>query len=398
MLRLFLVIFFWLGYSTQHLLLAETPLVVLTTTASPTENTENQDATADKSLIEMSQGLFQMGVGTGVNAFENERDMQLLLKQFSVITPENCLKPAAVEPQSGQFRFDEADKLMAFAKQHGKSVVGHCLVWAKDDRTPEWFYQDGDQPASRELLDQRMKTYIETVIGRYGKEIDQWDVVNEALDDDQPLWRASQWQEIYGGPEFIVKAFEYAHAADPSALLIYNDYRSELPGKREKMLELINYLKSSQAPIHAIGLQGHYELDDVPFEDLEITLNEIRKLGLKVVISEVDIDVVKRGRWWADGGIHREELASFDPYKVGCPPEILQRQADQYAKLFEIYARHADIIERVTFWNLHDGQSWLNYFPWNRANHPLLFDRQTNPKPAFYAVSQVLEKYKARIK
>src|SRR5262249_37186483 len=96
--------------------------------------------------------------------------------------------------------------------------------------------------------------------------------------------------------------------------------------------------------------------------------------------------VVPRARWWADGGKEREVLARFDPYPEACPPDLLQRQADQYARLFRLLRAHADTVDRVTFWNLHDGESWLNGFPWRRTNHPLLFDRALRPKPAFWGV------------
>jgi endo-1,4-beta-xylanase len=142
--------------------------------------------------------------------------------------------------------------------------------------------------------------------------------------------------------------------------------------------------------VHAVGLQGHYEIDRVPFADLEATLNAMRELDVKVVVSELDIDVIPRSRWWAEGGKYRDELAKLNPYAEGCPPEILQRQAEQYGQLFRLFRKHADVIERVSFWNLHDGDSWLNYFPWRRVNHPLLFDRERKPKPAFDAVVKAL--------
>ena len=141
----------------------------------------------------------------------------------------------------------------------------------------------------------------------------------------------------------------------------------------------------------AIGLQGHYEIDRLPLEEIEATIEEVKKLGLKVVVSELDIDMVPRGRWWADGGKYRDELAKVNPYPEGLSEDLLKKQADQYAALFRIFAKHSDAILRVSFWNLHDGESWLNYFPWNRVNHPLLFDRQRQPKPAFWAVLEALQ-------
>jgi len=300
------------------------------------------------------------------------------------------MKPDPVQRTEGRFNFTLPDAFIGFATANQLKVVGHCLVWAKDDRTPPWFFRDGTNAASRELLLQRMTTHINTVAGRYRGKIAMWDVVNEALDDGTNYLRPSGWSAVCG-EEFIARAFESAHAADPEALLIYNDYNNELPAKREKILRLVRSLRAKNVPIHAIGLQGHYELDLVPFHDLEATLIAMKTLGVKVVVSELDIDVVLRGKWWADGGQHREELAKYDPYRDGCPPAILQRQAEQYAQLFRLFRQHAEVIARISFWDLHDGQSWLNDFPWKRVNHPLLFDRNGQPKPAFGAVMQALQ-------
>jgi endo-1,4-beta-xylanase len=329
------------------------------------------------------------GVGLSDRIADRPADWPLLTAQFGMVTPENCMKPDALQRQPGQWRFEQADRFVDFARSKDLKVVGHCLVWAKDDRTPPWFYLDGDKPASKEVLLARMKAYIDTVVGRYRGKIAMWDVVNEALGDGKGYLRESGWTRACGD-EFIAKAFEYAHAADPDALLIYNDYNNELDGKREQMLKLLADLRARRAPVHAIGLQGHYEIDRVPYEALEKTLVALRTAGIKAVVSELDIDVIPRGRWWADGGKYRDELAKVNPYADGCPPEILARQAEQYAKLFALFRRYPDVIIRVSFWNLHDGQSWLNGFPWKRVNHPLLFDRQGQPKPAYHSVLQAL--------
>ena len=342
-----------------------------------------------RSLKEAARGCFPIGVGVSDRIPERAEDWALLTTQFSIITPENCLKPNPVQVAEGRFDFTRADAFVDFAAAHGLPVVGHCLVWAKDDRTPPWFFRDGADAAGRELVLARMQQHIDTVVGRYRGRIAMWDVVNEALDDGTEFLRPSGWTQACG-EEFIAQAFLRAHAADPQALLIYNDYNNELPAKRAKQVRLLKSLQERGAPVHAVGLQGHYEIDQVPFADLEATLVEMRALGVKLVVSELDIDVVPRGRWWADGGKHREELAKLDPYRDGCPPEILQRQAEQYAQLFRLFKKHQDVIARVSFWNLHDGQSWLNDFPWKRVNHPLLFDRAGQPKPAFGAVLEAL--------
>jgi GH35 family endo-1,4-beta-xylanase len=192
------------------------------------------------------------------------------------------------------------------------------------------------------------------------------------------------------GIDFLVAAFKAARAKDPDALLIYNDYNEHMPTKRKKILELLRQLKQEGAPVDAYGMQGHVELGDDSVAQLRETFEELRKLNLKVVVSELDIDVVTRGRWWADAGKYREELARYDPYKDGLPKDIEQKQIEQYVALFKLFDENSDIIERVSFWNLHDGQSWLNYFPWRRVNHPLLFDRDRKPKPAFDAVYEAL--------
>ena len=343
-------------------------------------------------LIEAAGGRFPMGVGISDRIPEMKDDWDLLKKNFQLITPENCMKPVAVQKEKGVFNFEQPDAFVAFAKEQDLEVVGHCLVWAKDDRTPPWFYLDDvGQPLDREALLARMKVHIETVVGRYKGRIAMWDVVNEALDDGEEFLRPSGWSKVCG-EEFIAKAFEYAHAADPDALLIYNDYNNELSGKREKMDRLVRSLLARKVPLHAIGLQGHYEIDSIPFEELEATLKWAQSLGMQVVVSELDIDMIPRGRWWADDGAHREEMAKINPYADGCPPELLKRQAEQYAKLFEIFSRYSDTIARISFWNLHDGQSWLNDFPWKRVNHPLLFDRERKEKPAYDAVIEALQK------
>jgi N-sulfoglucosamine sulfohydrolase len=345
---------------------------------------------AGDSLRATAARYFQVGVGVTHRIVEQPDAWPLLLDQFSVVTPENCMKVVEMHPEEDEFRFQNADKFVAFAEEKNLQIIGHTLVWAKDDRTPEWMFKDGDKPASKDLLLQRMKTHIDTIAGRYKGKIHAWDVVNEALDDGNGLIRPSGWLSI-AGEDYLVKAFEYAHAADPNALLFYNDYNNESPNKRKKMITLIKMLKEKGAPIHGCGIQGHYTIDQVPYDDIESTLNAMRDLGMKVVVSELDIDVIPRGRWWADGNIHREEMKSINPFKDSLPADLAQRQADQYAKLFALFKKHADIIERITFWNLHDGQSWLNHFPWERTNHPLLFDRNKKAKPAFQSFINALK-------
>jgi endo-1,4-beta-xylanase len=342
-----------------------------------------------RSLREATRA-FTIGVGLSDDIPNRPTDWPLLLAQFNSVTPENCLKPDPLQRVEGQFNFAQPDAFVDFGSSNRLQVVGHCLVWAKDERTPPWFYRDGTNAASPELVIARMKTHIETVVRRYRGRIAMWDVVNEALDDGTNYLRSSGWSQACG-EDFIVKAFEFAHASDPRALLIYNDYNNERPEKRSKLIRLVRSLRERKAPIHAVGLQGHFEIDRMPLADLEATLAAMRELNMKVVVSELDIDVIPRARWWQDGGKYRDELSKLDPYRDGCPPEILRRQAEQYGQLFRLFRKYSDVIARVSFWNLHDGQSWLNYFPWRRVNYPLLFDRAGRPKPAFDTVITALQ-------
>ena len=343
-------------------------------------------------------------------------ELALVRDQFACLTPENCMKMQHLQPEEGRFDFTEADAFVAFAEANGQRVAGHVLVWARDECTPGWVFRDGDGPASRALVLERMQTHIRTVVGRYRGRIASWDVVNEALagdddndngdgnggdsgagdgnggdggagaDEDDTLLRPSGWEQATG-TEFIEKAFACAREADPDALLLYNDYNTDLPRKRARLLRLVRHLLDHGAPIDGVGVQGHFELGGVPYERLEALCVALGGLGLKVVVSELDLAVVPRHRWWADGGAHREEMRQSDPYAAGCPDEVLRAQADEYGRLFALFDRHAGVIDRVTFWNLHDGRSWLNAFPWDHVEHPLLFDRECRAKPAFDAVT-----------
>jgi endo-1,4-beta-xylanase len=344
------------------------------------------NAGSEPSLRETYEGRFMMGVALDgyLPRDYNASELRLIRTQFAALTPVNCMKMTHLQREPGRFDFGMADALVAFAATNQLKVCGHCLVWAKDERTPEWVFQDGARPASRELLLERLQTHIKAVAGRYRGKVVSWDVVNEALDDGTNFIRPSTWFSTLG-EEFIVKAFQFARQADPDAVLIYNDYNVESPAKRAKLLRLLHLLQKQKAPIQAVGIQGHYELDVVPYQELEETIAAIHSLGLKVMMTEFDLDVIPRARWWADGGKHRSELARLNPYTNGCPADVLERQAEQYGKLFRIFRQHTNVIFRVTFWDLHDGRSWLNHFPWERVNYPLLFDRHARPKPAFSA-------------
>lgn len=346
--------------------------------------------TDTRSLKKAVGTRFKTGVGISFRVLRNERDAALIKQHFEILTPENCMKPQGIHPKENEWNFGPTDSFAQFARDNQLEMVGHCLVWAKDDRTDEWMMTEGENEVSKETLLKRVENHVETVVKRYADVVTHWDVVNEAIgDSDEGLLRDSIYSRT-SGMDFIVTAFKTARKYDPDALLIYNDYNGHKPGKREKLIQFLTELKAKGAPIDAYGMQGHFELGDNSLEELKTTFGELRKLGIQVVVSELDIDVVKRGRWWAEGGKYRDELQSFDPYKNGLPSEVAEQMCDQYIKLFRLFDEYQDTIARVSFWNLHDGQSWLNYFPWQRVNYPLLFDRDRKPKAAFDAVYDLL--------
>lgn len=334
---------------------------------------------------------FKIGVGVGEPVLSDPACAELIKKHFQILTPENCMKPQGIHPAEDQWNFDATDRFYAFAKQHQLEVVGHCLVWAKDDRTDPWMMvQDGEQPVTPEKLLERIENHVATVVQRYAESTTMWDVVNEALSDgDEGYLRDSIYTRTTG-LDYIEAAFRAARAADPDALLIYNDYNCHFPGKRKKLIRLLTELKERGVPVDAYGMQGHFELGDNSLAQLRETFEALRELDIQVVVSELDIDVVTRGKWWSEDGKYRDELKSFDPYRDGLPKDIEQKQIDQYVALFQLFIEYQDVIARVSFWNLQDGQSWLNYFPWNRVNYPLLFDRELKTKPAYDAVINVL--------
>lgn len=299
------------------------------------------------------------------------------------------MKPALIQPAEGDFHFESPDVLVAFAETHGLSVVGHCLVWHQ--QCPGWFFRDGDGPAGRDLVLKRMREHIQAVVGRYRGRVLGWDVVNEAIDDKEGELRHTPWIE-HVGEDFIEQAFRYAQAADPTAELYYNDFNIEQPAKCDKTLRMLGGLQRAGVRIDGVGIQGHWILDQVPFQDLEEAIVAYSALGLKVMVTELDIDVVDRPDCGADVSLHAAYTVEQDLYRDGCPEEVLERQAEQYARLFELFSRHRDKVGRVSFWGLHDGKSWLNDWPGQRTNHPLLFDRNCRPKAAYRRVIQSLNR------
>jgi endo-1,4-beta-xylanase len=318
---------------------------------------------------------------------EEPKSLEVVAQQFNTITPENLLKWQEVHPRPDQFNFDAADRFVKFGRRHETFIVGHTLIW--HNQTPDWVFQDETGNAlSRDALLERMREHIHAVVGRYKGQIGGWDVVNEAIEDNGSL-RESKWQQIIGD-DYLEKAFQFAHEADPHAELYYNDYNEWHPRKREAIKKLVRSLQSKKIRIDGVGLQGHWGLGYPKVEEIEAMLADYGRLGVKLMISELDVTVLPDPG--SSGGADIARVTSrnaLNPYGAGLPEHVSKQLTERYAEIFRIFVKHADKIDRVTFWGIHDGQSWRNYWPVHgRMDYPLLFDRDLKPKPAFFAVTK----------
>ncbi len=335
-----------------------------------------QTANTQKGLKDYYSKYFPIGVAVSVRTL-NGADGALLLSQFNSITPENAMKMGPIHPQEDRYNWRDADSIVNFAQKHGLRVRGHNLCW--HEQTPAWLFKDaqGNQ-VTKEVLLKRLHDHITTVVNRYKGKIYAWDVVNEAIADDSTQFlRNSLWYKICGD-DFIIKAFEYAHEADPKAILFYNDYNTERPQKRERVYKLLKQLVDAHVPINAVGLQGHWSIYEPSAADLRAAIKQFSSLGLKIQFTEVDVSIYP----W------EKESRKLHPGEVGVyTPELEQKQMDKYAEVFKIFREYKKVITGVTFWNLTDRYTWLDTYPVpGRKNFPLLFDTNGQPKKAYWSV------------
>ena len=333
---------------------------------------------------------FHIGAALNLSQFSeaNAVEAALVKEHFNSITPENVLKWERVHPWPGRYDFTGSDQFVAFGERNGMFIVGHTLVWHA--QTPDWVFRDTPGKAlTRDVLLARMRDHIFAVVGRYKGRIKGWDVVNEAIEDDGSL-RKSPWRKIIGD-DFIAKAFQFAHEADPNAELYYNDYGMESSRKRAGAIALVKKLQAKGVRITGVGVQGHYQTatNSPSAAEFSSTISDFAKLGMKVMITELDVDVLP-SVWKAlsaDVNLRKKGGQEFNPYTNGLPVEIEQQLAARYAELFGVLLQHREAVTRVTFWGVTDGNSWLNDWPIEgRTSYPLLFDREGKPKPAFDSV------------
>ncbi|MGB7769048.1 MAG: endo-1,4-beta-xylanase [Verrucomicrobiia bacterium] len=340
---------------------------------------------------------FLIGAALNESQFtgQNAKETALVKAQFDSISPENCLKWESVHPEPDHYNFGPADAYVAFGLKNHMFIVGHNLIW--HNQTPKWVFQDDKgNPISRAALIKRMHDHIFTVVGRYQGKIGGWDVVNEALNEDGTL-RESPWEKIIG-PDYLLMAYQFAQEADPHVQLYYNDYSLENVPKRAGAIALIKKLQAAGIPIAGVGLQGHYKMDWPSTAQLDETIKAFAGLGIKVMITELDLDMLPPATHSqsAEVSMNFALQARLNPYTHGLPASVARAETERYADLFRVFVANHDIISRVTFWGVTDGDSWLNTWPVSgRTAYPLLFDRNCQPKPAFNAVIRIAQKQSA---
>jgi endo-1,4-beta-xylanase len=329
-----------------------------------------------KGLKDYFKDYFTMGVAVSPASLKGD-EARLVLKHYASITPENAMKMGPIHPEEGRFNWKDADEIVAFAQKNYLKVRGHVLCW--HEQTPRWlFFDDKGKDVSKDVLLQRLKDHITQIVTRYKGKIYAWDVVNEVIaDEDEKFYRDTPWFRICG-EEFIAKAFEYAHAADPDALLFYNDYNSETPVRRDKICKLVKQLKDNGVPIHGVGLQGHWNVYNPSEKELDDALKMYSALGVDVQITELDVSVYP----WEKSPRPRKEGESDV-----LTPELEKKQTDFYKMVFAKMRKYDKAITAVTFWNVSDKNTWLDNYPVRgRKNYPLLFDNKLQPKKVFWEI------------
>jgi GH35 family endo-1,4-beta-xylanase len=333
-------------------------------------------------LKESCAKYFLVGVAGDVPGNYADVETALIQQNFNIVTPENCMKPAPVHPHEDTWRFERPDALVDWCEKNKIAVHGHTLVWHA--QTNDWFFRDGD----KQVIARRLKDHIGTLVGRYKGRIRSWDVVNEAINDrgdDQTALsenlRSSRWLGALG-PEFLTLAFRFAHEADPDGKLYYNDYAIETGPKHGSSMVLLKRLIAEGAPIYGVGIQGHWSTASVPYEAIDKAIDDYASLGLKVSISELDMTI----RGTSGGQFGPGRFGGGGSRRVSTPasPQDLKAQAEAYARLFSILARHKQTVERVTFWGLSDRRTW------RFGQNPLIFDANNQRKPAYLAIVDVL--------
>jgi endo-1,4-beta-xylanase len=411
----------------EHILFLTTALLAISATAEAAEKPITLKDTFKAHFLvgtAVNRSMVTGGEGFRRSAEQTAKDIALLKEQFNQITAENDMKWALIHPREGKegYDFGPADAFVNFGLSNNMYLAGHTLVW--HSQTPNWVFAGTNPPpasatnattvavntnslatnrfgrggfgpgfgrytgprASRDELLQRMREHIHTVVSRYKGKVKVWDVVNEAIADGNGtnVLRNSLWLEIIG-PDFIAKAFHYAHEADPDAILRYNDYGLENPAKRKKLISLIQSLQAQKVPVHAIGSQAHVNVSTT-FETMDQALSEMESLGLPIHITELDVNSAAGGQRGFGADIANNATST----EGGLVSDADKKLSEAYTGIFRAFLKHRDSVKMVTFWGVNDAVSW------RRQGRPLLFDGENKPKLPFDAVIAEAKKTTAK--
>ncbi|QHJ70030.1 endo-1,4-beta-xylanase [Planococcus halotolerans] len=328
-------------------------------------------------------------IGAAVEPFQLEGESGEVLKHhYNSIVAENVMKPISIQPEEGKFNFEEADKIVEFAKENNMEVRFHTLIW--HSQVPEWFFLDENgepmvdetdakqREKNKKIVLKRVEKHVKEIVKRYKHDVDSWDVVNETIDDGGGL-RESQWYQLTG-TDYIKVAFETARRfADKDAKLYINDYNTEVEPKRTDLYNLVKDLLADGVPIDGVGHQGHIQIGWPSLQETEDSINMFASLGLDNQITELDISLY--------GWPPRPAYATYDDI----PEQRFQAQADRYDALFELYEKLDDKISSVTFWGIADNHTWLNdraedYNDGVGVDAPFVFGLDYEVKPAYWAI------------
>ncbi|GAB3017992.1 endo-1,4-beta-xylanase [Niabella terrae] len=327
-------------------------------------------------------------IGTALDSLQvaaPEKGTESLIgQQFNAITAENGMKAEHIHPQWGRFDFNWADRFINYGQTRDMYIVGHTLIW--HSQLPDFVRSI----QSADSLQTFLQLHINTIVSRYAGKVDSWDVVNEALNEDGSYRKSIFFEKL--GAAYIADAFKLAATAAPDAALYYNDYNIEQPRKRAGALRLIEEARKEGARIDGVGIQGHWHSGTVPFEAIEQSIREFAAAGLKVAITELDLNVLPAPPKLSGAEISQRFAAdpALNPYPTGLPQAQQQQLAADYERLFRLFVKYRQQITRISFWGVNDRQSWLNNWPVpGRTNYPLLFDRDSQPKPAYFKVRAI---------
>lgn len=324
---------------------------------------------------------YKLGVAINTTQSCNKDPMgdAIIVQHFNSIVAENCMKCETIHPKEDTYFWDDADQFVKFGSDNDMQIIGHCLVW--HSQCAPWFGVDkDDHPVTAEVLKERLKDHITTIVNRYRGRIDGWDVVNESVEDDGS-YRNSFFYQILG-EEYIPLAFQYAQEADPNAELYLNDYAMASPGRRDRYVEIIKDLKARGLRIDAIGLQSHMGLDHPDWDEFEKSIQAFIEAGVDVQFTEVDmgaLPTITRHAEVSDNFEYEEEL---NPYPEALPDSIAQLWNERMTHFLSIVDKYKSHVRRVTAWGVTDANSWKNDWPIKgRTDYPLWFDREGNMKP-----------------